>query len=49
MEHRGSLNSAVKLQGVPMRDLIFAINITLNGCCDHTKVDGSEEVLEHFR
>src|SRR5215469_11715349 len=31
-----------------MRNLIFAINITLDGCCDHTKVDGSEEILDHF-
>ncbi len=31
-----------------MRKLIFAINITLDGCCDHTKqfVDG--EKLEYF-
>jgi len=31
-----------------MRKLIFAINITLDGCCDHTKVDGTDEMLEHF-
>ena len=30
-----------------MRNLIYAINITLDGCCDHTKVIGSEEILEH--
>ena len=29
-----------------MRKLIFAINITLDGCCDHTKVSGSEDVHE---
>ena len=29
-----------------MRKLIFAINITLDGCCDHTKVNGSEDVHE---
>ena len=31
-----------------MRNVIFAINITLDGCCDHTKVDGSEEILDYF-
>jgi dihydrofolate reductase len=31
-----------------MRNLIFAINITLDGCCDHTKTVGSEEILEHY-
>src|SRR6266849_6565881 len=28
-----------------MRKLIFAINITLDGCCDHTKMVPDEEVL----
>ena len=31
-----------------MRNLIFAINITLDGCCDHTKMTANEEILEHF-
>jgi len=31
-----------------MRNLIFAINITIDGCCDHTKGDGSEELLDYF-
>lgn len=31
-----------------MRNLIFAINITIDGCCDHTKVTGDEEILEHY-
>jgi dihydrofolate reductase len=31
-----------------MRKLIFAINITLDGCCDHTKVNGDDEILEFF-
>jgi dihydrofolate reductase len=30
-----------------MRNVIFAINITLNGCCDHTKFNPDDEVLEH--
>ena len=31
-----------------MRKLIYAINITLDGCCDHTKTSGSEEILQHY-
>ena len=30
-----------------MRNLIYAINITLDGCCDHTKQLVDEEALEH--
>lgn len=30
-----------------MRNLIFAINLTLDGCCDHTKLGGGDEVLEY--
>jgi dihydrofolate reductase len=31
-----------------MRSLIFAINMTLDGCCDHTKGIGDDEILEHY-
>jgi dihydrofolate reductase len=31
-----------------MRNLIFAINITLDGCCDHTKAIADEELLDYF-
>jgi len=31
-----------------MRKLIFGINITLDGCCDHTKLSGDEEVHDYF-
>jgi dihydrofolate reductase len=31
-----------------MRNLIFAINLTLDGCCDHTQVERGDEVLDHF-
>ena len=31
-----------------MRNLIFAINITLDGCCDHTKQSVDEEKLDYF-
>ena len=30
-----------------MRNLVFAINLTLDGCCDHTKLSGDEEVLDY--
>src|ERR1700680_4523311 len=31
-----------------MRNVIYAINITLDGCCDHTKQFIDEEQLEYF-
>src|SRR6266852_9470916 len=31
-----------------MRNVIFAINITLDGCCDHTKQIADDEKLEYF-
>ncbi len=31
-----------------MRNVIYAINITLDGCCDHTKVIADDEILEYF-
>ena len=31
-----------------MRNVIFAINITLDGCCDHTKQFVDEEQLDYF-
>ena len=31
-----------------MRNLIFAINLTLDGCCDHTKFGGGDEIHEYF-
>src|SRR5690349_22876157 len=32
-----------------MRKVIFAINLTLDGCCDHSKLSGSDDVLEYHR
>jgi dihydrofolate reductase len=32
----------------PMRKVIYAINITLDGCCDHTKQIADEEAHEYF-
>ena len=31
-----------------MRSVIFAINITLDGCCDHTKMIADDEIHEYF-
>ncbi|HEY1470190.1 MAG TPA: dihydrofolate reductase family protein [Candidatus Acidoferrum sp.] len=31
-----------------MRNVIFAINITVDGCCDHTKGIADDEILEYF-
>lgn len=31
-----------------MRNLIYAINITLDGCCDHTKIVPDETMHEYF-
>jgi hypothetical protein len=31
-----------------MRSMIFAIDITLDGCCDHSKLNADEDVHEYF-
>ena len=31
-----------------MRNVVFAINVTLDGCCDHTKQLADEETHEYF-
>jgi dihydrofolate reductase len=33
-----------------MRNVIYAINVSLDGCCDHTKFNppDDDEVLEHY-
>ena len=31
-----------------MRNVIYTINITLDGCCDHTKFNPAEDLLEHY-
>lgn len=31
-----------------MRNLIFAINLTLDGCCDHTKLSADDEMHEYY-
>ena len=31
-----------------MRNVIYAINLTLDGCCDHTKQVANDEILEYY-
>ena len=31
-----------------MRNVIYAINVTLDGCCDHTKMTADEELFEYY-
>jgi len=31
-----------------VRNVIYAINVTLDGCCDHAKMIGDDEILEHY-
>ena len=31
-----------------MRKLVFAINVTMDGCVDHTKGIGGDDILEHY-
>jgi len=38
----------IKTKWNPMRNVIYAINITLDGCCDHTKTIADEELLEYY-
>jgi len=32
-----------------MRKLVYGINISLDGCCDHTKFSGSNDIQDYFR
>ncbi len=31
-----------------MRNVIYGINVALDGCCDHTKLDGYEEIHDYY-
>jgi dihydrofolate reductase len=31
-----------------MRNVLYAINLTADGCCDHTKVNPSEEMMDYY-
>jgi dihydrofolate reductase len=45
----GATRRAVdKIKGDQMRNVIYAINLTLDGCCDHTKFNPAEDLLEHY-
>jgi len=51
--HKGTfaepyLKIGTKTSEPKMRNVIFAINITLDGCCDHTKTIADEELLEYY-
>src|SRR5215467_8900052 len=41
-------NLGIKPENNQMRNLIFAINITLDGCCDHTKLSADDEIHEYY-
>jgi dihydrofolate reductase len=32
-----------------MRKLIYGINVSLDGCCDHTKFGGGDDMQDYFR
>jgi dihydrofolate reductase len=32
-----------------MRKLVYGINVSLDGCCDHTKFGGGDDIHEYFR
>jgi len=38
----------IKAKNNQTRNVIYAINITLDGCCDHTKMIADEEIHEYF-
>ncbi len=38
----------IKTKTNQMRNVIYGINTTLDGCCDHTKFYPDEEVMEYF-
>lgn len=38
----------IELKIKPVRKLIFGINLTLDGCCDHRKGVGSDDVHDYF-
>jgi dihydrofolate reductase len=40
--------SSQKLKPIKMRKLVFAINTSLDGCCDHTKFSPNEDTMDYF-
>jgi dihydrofolate reductase len=47
MKHRAHKRWYLKEEN-PMRNVIYAINLTLDGCCDHTKFKPDEEVFDYY-
>jgi dihydrofolate reductase len=48
---QGSLKTGrarVADKGDQMRNVIYAINLTLDGCCDHTKFNPDDDLYEHY-
>ena len=31
-----------------MRNLVYSINLSIDGCCDHTKMSGDEEIHKYY-
>jgi dihydrofolate reductase len=47
--HRqSSKGSSFSRDASPMRKLIYAINLTLDGCCDHMKMTPDEDTFDYF-
>jgi dihydrofolate reductase len=42
------MNAVPEESEAKMRNVIYAINITVDGCCDHTKMIPDEETNEYF-
>ena len=42
------LTSEIKTKTNQLRKLIYAINTTLDGCCDHTKFYPNEDTMDYF-
>jgi dihydrofolate reductase len=42
------VTKAIKMENNEMRNLIYAINLTIDGCFDHTHMIADEEMLEYY-
>ncbi len=45
---KGNYTRPVSSNPIPMRKIIYGINLTAGGCCDHTQISGSEETHVYF-
>jgi dihydrofolate reductase len=48
MPHLSCFEESNTLEGNQMRKVTYAINITLDGCSDHTKMIADEELLDYY-